>query len=338
MRYLFQRIVHNERSWTAPSSGRLKFTGDGDYLEENGFAHEDWNFRLDKCADGHIYGYMYYGPSDSKGPFNILFATYDKGEGWALSGFYKTASFAEDGATFRRQVLRRRAQELKALDAAKSLGGEYRGRAINQIANKLRKEARHYRWRVLPNNVHRMQEPLRLPRSLTSRFGAYFTRPTELEKGEWNTLIAFAANFTDKQPQDDYSDGGDIEFPEGKQYQVSHTVRERNPKLVIKAKALFKAKHGRLFCEACKFDFKTKYGSVGDGFIEVHHTIPVSELKPGVKTSIADLAVNAAAKMHRLAGAKIHQRCWRAGPRTGGLRQTSDLGGIIRRCVRAGTA
>ena len=48
--------------------------------------------------------------------------------------------------------------------------------------------------------------------------------------------------------------------------------------------------------------------------------------------------VNAAAKMHRLAGAKIHQRCWRAGPRTGGLRQTSDLGGIIRRCVRAGTA
>ena len=51
----------------------------------------------------------------------------------------------------------------------------------------------------------------------------------------------------------------------------------------------------------------------------------------------APWCVNAAAKMHRLAGAKIHQRCWRAGPRTGGLRQTSDLGGIIRRCVRAGT-
>jgi hypothetical protein len=29
--------------------------------------------------------------------------------------------------------------------------------------------------------------------------------------------------------------------------------------------------------------------------------------------------VNAAAKMHRLAGAKIHQRCWQEGPRTGGL-------------------
>jgi hypothetical protein len=29
--------------------------------------------------------------------------------------------------------------------------------------------------------------------------------------------------------------------------------------------------------------------------------------------------VNAGAKMHRLAGAKIHQRCWQEGPRTGGL-------------------
>jgi hypothetical protein len=185
MRYLFQRIVHNEHGWAAPSLGRLKFTGDGAYLEDNGFGHEDWNFCLDKCADGHVHGYMYYRPIDTKGPFNILFATYDKGEGWALSGFYKNATFDEDGATFRRQVLRRRAQELKALDAAKSLGGEYRGKSIEQIANQLKEEAQYYRWRVLPNNVHRMQEPLRLPVSLTSRFGAYFTRPTELEKGAW---------------------------------------------------------------------------------------------------------------------------------------------------------
>jgi phosphoglycerate dehydrogenase-like enzyme len=29
--------------------------------------------------------------------------------------------------------------------------------------------------------------------------------------------------------------------------------------------------------------------------------------------------VNAGAKMHRLAGAKMHQRCWQEGPRTGSL-------------------
>ena len=59
--------------------------------------------------------------------------------------------------------------------------------------------------------------------------------------------------------------------------------------------------------------------------------------KAGIEAAV-ERDVNAAAKMHRLAGARIHQRCWQEGPRTGGLRQTSDLGGIIRRCVRAGTA
>jgi hypothetical protein len=57
MRYLFQRIIHNERGWTEPSPGRLAFTGDGEYLEKHGFGYEDWNFRRDKCADGHIFGY-----------------------------------------------------------------------------------------------------------------------------------------------------------------------------------------------------------------------------------------------------------------------------------------
>jgi putative restriction endonuclease len=133
--------------------------------------------------------------------------------------------------------------------------------------------------------------------------GAHFSRPTELNKGEWNKLIAFAKDFTDKEPQDNYEDGGDTEFPEGKQYQVKHIVRERNPRLVITAKALFKTKHGRLFCEACKFDFEKKYGSIGNGFIEVHHTIPVSELKRGAKTRIADLAL-VCSNCHRI----LHRR------------------------------
>jgi hypothetical protein len=43
--------------------------------------------------------------------------------------------------------------------------------------------------------------------------------------------------------------------------------------------------------------------------------------------------------MHRLAGAKIHQRCWQEGPGTGGLfRQASSLRGIIRRSIGAGRA
>jgi 5-methylcytosine-specific restriction enzyme A len=229
MQYLFQRIVHNERGWTEPSPGRLTFTGDGGYLEDNGFGHEDWNFCLDECADGYVHGYMYFRPKDSQGPFNIMFATYDKGEGWALSGFYENATFDEDGATFPSQVLRRRARQLKALDAANSLGRKFRRMSIEQIAERLKEDAQHYHWRVLSHDVHHMQVPLRLPKSLTShsgkRFGAYFATPTRLTKSEWDALIAFSAESTDKPRQDDYSDGGDTEFPEGNEYERKHKAR-----------------------------------------------------------------------------------------------------------------
>jgi len=303
MRYLFQRVVHNDNGWAAPTPGRLRFTGDGDYLEETGFGHEDWNLSRDVCADGYSYSYMYFRPKKPDGPFNIMFATYDKGEGWALCGHYLRATFSEDGAVFPLNVLRRRASELKALDGAGSLGGHYRRKSVNQIVAILKEEAQYYRWRVRPTDVHRLQQPIRVPKSLTSRFGAYFTRPTELDKTEWSRLTAFSAEFADKSRQDDYSDGGDTEFPEGKEYEVRHKTRERNPKLVARAKARFKARFGHLFCEACDFDFAARYGNAGDGFIEVHHKIPVSELKPNSATKISDLAL-VCSNCHRI----LHRR------------------------------
>lgn len=137
MRFLFQRIVHNDRAWKCPSGGRLRFTGDGTYLANTGFAHEDWNFCPDLCANGYVYGYMYYRPKDPKGPFNVVFATYDKGEGWALCGYYENVTFDENGAKFPLRVLHRRAKELKVLDTLDSLGGAYRRASLNQITRYL---------------------------------------------------------------------------------------------------------------------------------------------------------------------------------------------------------
>src|SRR5215210_153335 len=82
-----------------------------------------------------------------------------------------------------------------------------------------------------------------------------------------------------------------------------HKKRERNPKLVLKAKESFKRKHGCLFCEACRFDFAVRYGMPGEGFIEVHHDIPVSELKPGNKTKISDVSL-VCSNCHRM----LHRR------------------------------
>lgn len=291
MRYLFQRVIHNGNGWTAPSPGRLQFPGDGSYLKDTGFGHEDWNLANDICADGNAYGYTYYVPKDPSGLFNILFATYDKGEGWSLCGYYVGAKFRSKGGNFSQHILHRRATELKALDAMESLGDRYRRASIEKIVELLRIDAQHYRWIVKPNCIHRFQIPVRIPKSLTEGFGCYFTRPTELTKPKWNRLIKAASKFKDKDRKDDYTDGGDTEFPEGRVYEAKHKVRERSKKAVEEAKTRFKNKFGRLFCEACSFDFVATYGVGGEGFIEAHHRIPVSELRRGAKTRASDLAL-----------------------------------------------
>lgn len=95
----------------------------------------------------------------------------------------------------------------------------------------------------------------------------------------------------------------DDEFVEGKETLKEHIRRERNQLLITKAKRQFKETHnGRLFCEACGFDFTDKYGELGEGFIEAHHTKPISQMKPNEKTKIEDIVMlcsNCHSMIHR---------------------------------------
>ena len=70
-----------------------------------------------------------------------------------------------------------------------------------------------------------------------------------------------------------------------------HRRRERSRKLVSQKKTLALQEFGQLRCEACEFDFEKFYGDRGTGFMECHHTVPVSEMVSGQKTSLADLAL-----------------------------------------------
>lgn len=79
-----------------------------------------------------------------------------------------------------------------------------------------------------------------------------------------------------------------------------HYRVERNRSLIKKVK---KAKG--YVCETCKFDFKSKYGALGDDFIEAHHLTPVSQLKGKVLKldAVKDFAVlcsNCHRMIHRL--------------------------------------
>jgi 5-methylcytosine-specific restriction protein A len=93
------------------------------------------------------------------------------------------------------------------------------------------------------------------------------------------------------------------EAAEGAIVTRSHQVRERDKKIVETKKKKALAGDALLRCEGCGFSFVETYGERGQGLIECHHTIPVSELKPGQKTKESDLAL-VCANCHRM----IHRK------------------------------
>ena len=86
---------------------------------------------------------------------------------------------------------------------------------------------------------------------------------------------------------------------EGKVLQRLHKYRERNGNLARIKKDKTLAQRGCLACEVCNFDFSATYGDLGDGYIECHHTTPLSELSKETKTTINDLAL-VCANCHRM--------------------------------------
>jgi 5-methylcytosine-specific restriction enzyme A len=86
---------------------------------------------------------------------------------------------------------------------------------------------------------------------------------------------------------------------EKKQYRLHFRI-ERNSAISKKVKDV-----KGYVCEACTFDFKTKYGELGDKFIEAHHLKPISSLGIGqfqvnVQKDFAVLCSNCHSMIHRL--------------------------------------
>jgi hypothetical protein len=105
----------------------------------------------------------------------------------------------------------------------------------------------------------------------------------ELEKNDV-ILDIFANSF----PDVDYES---LTVKEGTRLWVQHFSRERRPQIVAAKKAHVLKTTGSLKCEACEFDFKERYGAIGEGFCEVHHKIPLSSLQEETETKLEDLAI-----------------------------------------------
>ena len=92
--------------------------------------------------------------------------------------------------------------------------------------------------------------------------------------------------------------GSPEKFPEGARHSVTINAYERNPK----ARAACIAYHGHT-CVVCGFNFAAVYGSVGEGFIHVHHILAIGRIGKEYEVDpIADLipvCPNCHAMIHR---------------------------------------
>ena len=87
-------------------------------------------------------------------------------------------------------------------------------------------------------------------------------------------------------------------YPEGSVRQISVNAYERDPRV---RKACL-AHHG-CECSLCGFSFSEHFGSIGDGFIHVHHLIPLADMGEDYEvnpiTDLIPVCPNCHAMLHR---------------------------------------
>jgi len=88
-------------------------------------------------------------------------------------------------------------------------------------------------------------------------------------------------------------------YSEGAKFSVTINAYERNPK----ARAACIAHYGHV-CAVCGFDFSRVYGSLGEGFIHVHHIIPIGQIGEQYEinpiTDLMPVCPNCHAMIHRM--------------------------------------
>ena len=114
----------------------------------------------------------------------------------------------------------------------------------------------------------------------------------------------------------------ELAYPEGKKRFSLHRTFERNSELVNKAKMTRFENTGKLQCDVCSFDFKETYGSLGEGFIEAHHTVPVAMLRGRRRTKLSEIAL-VCSNCHRMLHREKNYFRYKNSPKS--LKDNKDL-------------
>lgn len=131
-------------------------------------------------------------------------------------------------------------------------------------------------------------ESIRFRKDLREEFKKVYPEPIgkfiiELGKNE-NEFLFIPYNDTEKVEIEE-------SYYEGKMFYKKHKMRERNQKVIRKAKERLKNKYGKVFCEVCGFNFSDVYGERGGDFIEGHHKKFISKMEQGEVTRVEDIAL-----------------------------------------------
>ena len=179
--------------------------------------------------------------------------------------------------------------------------------ALSELLNKLQKNIGGETQETFRNPAGVYMKLMNFRRFDPSYTGAGLAHGNQDEEIVWNLysnnsielhkLASHISSFIKTEKNNESSsilpplDDQEVEGNEGQILSRVHRYRERDASLVRKKKERFIAEHGRLYCECCEFNFSEQYGEHGKGFIECHHTKPVSELNAGVTTKISDLVM-----------------------------------------------
>ena len=280
MRFKLHRVAPNSEGWVRPSNGRLGQNGVGDYVRKHGFGHEDWNFNFDLAANGQMLGYTAAknAGADVGQKFGLILATYDAG-GWRAAGYYDQATLLSPSQiVVHETAVEQMAADVYQLAANNQTNTTYADMTFAQILEVIRTEFIYFRWSAATENVHVFRQPLPIPKHIFNPGIQRMTVSYDLSEDEFRAI----SNLGDAVQIPTSDEEG---IAEGERILKVHKTSERNANLV----AQFKRQLTTFACVICGFDFGKRYGKLGAGYIECHHTKPVAEMKPGDKTKLTDL-------------------------------------------------
>lgn len=304
--YYIVFIKYNSKNYKGPDGIFNKYGGS--FVGLHGYGHEEWNNSPKNELDVHGITYKVFHTQgvDSLSQFEdsiFFFTSSYKGNTYVLGTAVNPILNDLNWQDFIADELNiyERGEELWKLQSIRNhYNGEKRDFYSEWDAN-----YKTMSWRVPKERFIWFKSPRLINvskiRKGKSSFTKHYESPQSLTEEEANRLIAILKksdgeisttleNYTEPELEKD--------FTEGSYVLVKMNAYERNPRArqeCIRQKGCY--------CHVCGFDFREKYGSLGEGFIHVHHIVPLHTIKKSYKVNpvkdLVPVCPNCHAMLHK---------------------------------------